>query len=85
MAAYTRAGGNNEKGVKLEAIEGSQAVQKRTNSKRELLYRLLGGRLVYTIRYPKELVKFPVLLVVAANCLWKATGLRPSKGKLPEN
>jgi hypothetical protein len=76
MAAYARAGGNNEKGVKLEAMEGSQAVRKRTNSRRELLYRLLGGRLVHTIRYPKELVKFPVLLVVAANCLWKATGLR---------
>ena len=75
MAAYARAGGNNEKGVKLEAMEGSQAVRKHTNSRRRLLYRLLGGRLVHTIRYPKELVKFPVLLVVAANCLWKATGL----------
>ena len=72
MAAYARAGGNNKIGVKLEAMEGSQAVRKRTNSRRELLYRLLGGRLVHTIRYPKELVKFPVLLVVAANCLWKA-------------
>jgi len=58
-----------KKGVKLEIMEGSQAVQKRTNSKRELLYRLLGGRLVHIIRYPKELVKFFVLLVVAANCL----------------
>ena len=81
MVAYARAGGNNKKGVKLEAIEGSQAVQKRTNFRRELLYRLLGGRLVYgpskpIIRYLKELVKLPVLLVVAANCLWKATGLR---------
>ena len=79
MAAYAHAGGNNEKGVKLEAMEGSQAVRKHTNSRRELLYRLLGGRLVHgqpIIRYPKELVKFPVLLVVAANCLWKATGLR---------
>jgi len=47
MAAYAYTGGNNKKGVKLEAIEGSQAVQKHTNSKRELLYRLLGGRLVY--------------------------------------
>ena len=45
MAAYAHAGGNNEIGVKLEAIEGSQAVQKRTNSKRKLLYRLLGGGL----------------------------------------
>jgi len=61
--------------MKLEAIEGSQAVQKHTNSRRELLYRLLGRRLVYTIEYLKELVKFFVLLVVAANCLWKATGL----------
>jgi hypothetical protein len=33
-------------GVKLEAIEGSQAVQKCTNSRRRLLYRLLGGGLV---------------------------------------
>ena len=63
------------RGVKLEAIEGSQAVRKRTNSRRELLYRLLGGRLVF-IRYPRELVKFPVLLVVAANCLWKAPSPR---------
>ena len=46
MAAYARASGNNEIGVKLEAIEGSQAVRKRTNSRRKLLYRLLGGRLV---------------------------------------
>jgi hypothetical protein len=80
MAAYARAGGNNEIGVKLEAMEGSQAVRKRTNSRRELLYRLLGGRLVYgpIARYkiPKRTVKFPVLLVVAANCLWKATGPR---------
>ena len=45
MAAYARAGRNNKIGVKLEAIEGSQAVQKRTNFKRKLLYRLLGGRL----------------------------------------
>ena len=50
MAAYARAGGNNEKGVKLEAMEGSQAVRKRTNSRRELLYRLLGGRLVYRLK-----------------------------------
>ena len=46
MAAYACAGGNNKIGVKLEAMEGSQAVQKRTNSRRRLLYRLLGGRLV---------------------------------------
>ena len=45
MAAYARAGGNNEKGVKPEAMEGSQAVRKHTNSGRRLLYRLLGGRL----------------------------------------
>ena len=45
MAAYARAGGNNKIGVKLEAMEGSQAVQKRTNSRRKLLYRLLGGGL----------------------------------------
>ena len=47
MAAYARAGGNNKKGVKLEAMKGSQAVQKHTNSRRELLYRLLEGRLVH--------------------------------------
>ena len=75
MAAYARAGGNNEIGVKLEAMEGSQAVRKRTNSRRKLLYRLLGGRLVHTIKYPRKLVKFLMLLVVAANCLWKAIGL----------
>ncbi len=45
MAAYARAGGNNEIGVKLEAMEGSQAVRKRTNSRRKLLYRPLGGGL----------------------------------------
>ena len=73
MAAYARAGGNNEKGVKLEAMEGSQAVRKHTNSRRRLLYRLLGGRLVLGLithyKIPKRIVKFPVLLVVAANCL----------------
>ena len=43
------------RGVKLEAMEGSQAVRKRTNSRRELLYRLLGGRLVLRlIAYYKE-------------------------------
>ena len=46
MAAYARAGENNEIGVKLEAMEGSQAVRKRTNSRRRLLYRPLGGGLV---------------------------------------
>jgi len=46
MAAYACAGGNNKKGVKPEAIKGSQAVRKRTNSRRKLLYRLLGGKLV---------------------------------------
>jgi hypothetical protein len=33
-------------GMKLEAIEGSQAVQKRTNFRRKLLYSPLGGGLV---------------------------------------
>ena len=73
MAAYTRAGGNNEKGVKLEAMKGSQAVRKHTNSRRRLLYRLLGGGLVLGLityyKIPKRIVKFPMLLVVAANCL----------------
>jgi hypothetical protein len=62
-----------KRGVKLEAMEGSQAVRKRTNSRRRLLYRLLGGRLVLGLithyKIPKRMVKFPVLLVVAANCL----------------
>jgi len=35
-----------KKGVKPEAIEGSQAVQKHTNSRRRFLYRPLGGGLV---------------------------------------
>jgi len=73
MAAYARTGGNNRKGVKLEAIEGSQAVRKRINSRRRLLYRLLGGRLVLGLitRYKisKRMVKFPIRVVVAANCL----------------
>ena len=34
-----------KRGMKLEAIEGSQAVRKRTNSRRKLLYRPLGGGL----------------------------------------
>ena len=78
MAAYARAGGNNEIGVKLEAMEGSQAVRKRTNSRRKLFIQTAGGQTGAwanpIIRYPKELVKPPVK-VVAANCLWKA--LRP--------
>ena len=62
-----------KRGVKLEAIEGSQAVRKRTNSRRRLLYRLLGDRLVLRqityYKISKRMVKFPMLLVVAANCL----------------
>ena len=73
MAAYARASGNNEKGVKLEAMEGSQAVRKHTNFRRRLLYRLLGGRLILRrityYKISKRMVKFPVLLVVAVNCL----------------
>ena len=46
MAAYAYTGGNNKEGVKLEAMEGSQAVQKRTNSERKFLYRPRGGGLV---------------------------------------
>ena len=45
IAAYACASGNNEIGIKLEAMEGSQAVQKHTNSRRKLLYRPLGGGL----------------------------------------
>ena len=64
MAAYARAGGNNEKGVKLEAMEGSQAVRKHTNSKRKLLYSPQGGGLVLGpithYKISKRMVKFPV-------------------------
>jgi len=35
-----------KRGVKLEAMESSQAVRKRTNSRKKLLYRPLGGGLV---------------------------------------
>ena len=35
-----------KRGIKLEAMEGSQAVRKCTNSRRRLLYRPLGGGLV---------------------------------------
>jgi len=37
MAAYAHAGGNNKKGMKLEVMEGSQAVRKRTNFRKELI------------------------------------------------
>ena len=57
-------------------------MRKRTNSRRRLLYRLLGGRLLggrlvlgpTHYKIPKRMVKFPVILVVAANCLWNAPG-----------
>ena len=66
MAAYAHAGGNNEKGVKLKAIEGSQAVQKHTNSKRELLYKLLRGRLVHRpithYKIPKKTGEIPYVI-----------------------
>ena len=62
-AAYAHAGGNDRKGVKLEAMEGSQAVRKRTNSRRRLLYRLLGGRLVLGLithyKIPKRTGEIP--------------------------
>ena len=55
-----------KRGVKLEAIEGSQAVQKRTNSRRELLYRLLGGRLVLRLityyKIPERTSKIPRII-----------------------
>ena len=68
-----------KRGVKLEAMEGSQAVRKRTNSRRELLYRLLGGRLVLRpIAYYKILERTGenprTIGGGAANCLWKALG-----------
>jgi hypothetical protein len=68
-----------KRGVKLEAMEGSQAVRKRTNSRRELLYRLLGGRLVLRlIAYYKILERTGEIPRAigggAANCLWKAPG-----------
>ena len=62
MAAYARAGGNNKKGIKLKAMEGSQAVQKYINFRRRLLYKLLGGGLVLGLithyKIPKRIVKF---------------------------
>ena len=68
-----------KRGVKLEAIEGSQAVRKRTNSRRELLYRLLGGSLVLRLityyKIPERTGEIPrVMGGGAANCLWKAPG-----------
>ena len=52
-----------KRGIKLE-VEGSQAVRKRTNSRRKLLYRLLGGRLVLRLityyKISKRIVKFPI-------------------------
>ena len=68
-----------KRGVKLEAMEGSQAVQKRTNSRRELLYRLLGGRLVLRLiayyKIPERTGEIPRAIGGgAANCLWKAPG-----------
>ena len=61
MAAYTHASRNNKKSIKLEAIKGSQAVQKHTNFKRKLLYKLLGGRLVFKLityyKIPKKIKK----------------------------
>ena len=74
MAAYARAGGNNEIGVKLEAMEGSQAVQKRTNSRRRLLYRLLGGRLVLGPHYkiPKRTGEIPCVIGGGSQLLVKS-------------
>ena len=68
-----------KRGVKLEAMEGSQAVRKRINSRRELLYRLLGGRLVLRlITYYKIFERTGEIPCIigggAANCLWKALG-----------
>ena len=68
-----------KRGVKLEAMEGSQAVRKRTNSRRRLLYRLLGGRLVLRLisyyKISERTGEIPrVMGGGAANCLWKALG-----------
>ena len=86
IAAYAHAGGNNEKGVKLEAMEGSQAVQKRTNSRRELLYRLLGGRLVYGpkthYKIPRRTNKIPYIISGSSQLLVESH--RPS-GLVREN
>jgi hypothetical protein len=86
MAAYARAGGNNEKGVKLEAMEGSQAVRKRTNSRRELLYRLLGGRLVHGpnthYKIPKRTSEIPYVIGGSSQLLVESH--RPS-GLVREN
>ena len=62
-----------KRGVKLEATEGSQAVRKRTNSRRRLLYRLLGGRLVLRLityyKISERTGEIPYIIGVATNCL----------------
>src|SRR6266581_4363408 len=79
-----------KKGVKLKAMEGSQAIRKRTNFRRELLYRLLGGRLVYRLKthykLPKRTSEIPHVIGGSSQLLIKSH--RPSgldKGKLLEN
>ena len=75
-----------KKGVKLEIIEGSQAVQKRINSRRELLYKLLGGRLVHRpnthYKIPKRTNKIPCVISSSSQLLVES--YRPS-GLVREN
>ena len=78
-----------KRGVKLEAIEGSQAVRKRTNSRRRLLYRLLGGRLVLRLityyKIPERTGKTPRVRWWQLTTCGKPRALRLSKGKLLKN
>ena len=67
-----------KRGVKLEAIEGSQAVRKRTNSRRRLLYRLLGGRLVLRLityyKIPKRTSETPRIISGGSQLLVESPG-----------
>jgi hypothetical protein len=66
------------RGVKLEAMEGSQAMRKRTNSRRRLLYRLLGGRLVLRLityyKIPKRTGETPRVISGGSQLLVESPG-----------
>ena len=71
-------------------MEGSQDVRKRTNSRRRLLYRLLGGRLVLRpithYKIPKRTSKIPCVISGGSQLLIESP--RPLGlvlGKLLEN
>jgi hypothetical protein len=65
MVAYARTSGNNKERCETR---GYGRLLSRTKA-----YQLWEETLIWEerpiIKYPQELVKFPVLLVVAANCL----------------